>query len=291
MAAAWKGNISFGLVNIPVTLSSAFKAKDLEFHLLHRKDGGRVGYQKICKKCGRTLEEEDIVKAFEPEKDSYVPLEKKDLETGKAENTRNLAISVFVKDDEIDTKLFEKTYYVLPEKNAENLYVLLREAIRGAGMTGVGKIQFGNREHLAALRTDGAAILLNLMHFTEEMVDPKSLKFPALGSAVGKKELELAHELVVNLKGHFQPEEFRNEHHATLEAIIRKRMAQGNGTVSGGGSRGPRGSENKIIDLMERLKQSLEKGAKAPPKKREEKEHEAAAAATAEKHRHRRKAG
>jgi DNA end-binding protein Ku len=171
MPAAWKGTISFGLVSIPITLYPTFKSKDLEFHLLHKDDHGRIGYQKVCKKCGKTLRQEDIVKAFEHEKDAYVPLEKEELDEGKAPNTRNLEISIFVKDGEIDAKLYERPYYVMPAKHAENLYVLLREAIRTSGMVGVGKIQFGNKEHLAALKADGPAIVLNLMHFAEEMED------------------------------------------------------------------------------------------------------------------------
>jgi len=104
MATAWKGTISFGLVNIPVTLYPAFKTKDLEFHLLHKEDQGRIGYQKVCKVCGKILQGDDIIKAFEHAKDEYVPMEKEELEEGKAPNTRNLEISLFVKDAEIDAK-------------------------------------------------------------------------------------------------------------------------------------------------------------------------------------------
>jgi DNA end-binding protein Ku len=259
MPTAWKGTISFGLVNIPITLYPAFKSRDLEFHLLHKEDQGRIGYQKVCKKCGKILRQEDIVKAFEHEKDSYIPMEKEELEEGKAPNTRNLEISLFVKDGEIDSKLYERPYYVMPGKNAENLYVLLREAIRASGMVGVGKIQFGNKEHLAALKADGPAILLNLMHFTEEMEDPKLLKFPALNTAIGKKELDLAKQLVGTLKGHFKPEEFENTHRARLEETIQEKVGK-EMAKSGGGS--AKAGDRKVIDLMERLKQSLQKGEK-----------------------------
>src|SRR6185436_4577112 len=113
MPAAWKGTISFGLVNIPITLMNAFKAKEMEFHMLHKEDNGRIGYQKICKRCGKILQPEDIIKAVEHAKDEYVPLEKEELDEGKAPNTRNLEIALFVKHEDIDTKLFEKPYYVM----------------------------------------------------------------------------------------------------------------------------------------------------------------------------------
>ena len=263
MPAAWKGTISFGLVSIPITLYPTFKSKDLEFHLLHKDDHGRIGYRKICKKCGKILGQEDIVKAFEHEKDAYVPLEKEELDEGKAPNTRNLEISIFVKDDEIDAKLYERPYYVMPAKHAENLYVLLREAIRSSGMVGVGKIQFGNKEHLAALKADGPAILLNLMHFAEEMEDPKLLNFPSIDTAVGKKELELARQLVGTLKGRFQAGEFENTHKARLQETIREKIeagARGAGKAGKAGRAG--GGEGKVIDLMERVKRSLESGSK-----------------------------
>jgi DNA end-binding protein Ku len=266
MPTAWKGTISFGLVNIPITLYPAFKSKDIEFHLLHRDDQGRIGYQKICKKCGKILKPEDIVKAYEHEKDAYIPMEKEELEEGKAPNTRNLEISIFVKEDEIDTKLYERPYYVMPAKNAENLYVLLREAIRASGMIGVGKIQFGNKEHLAALKCDGPAILLNLMHFMDELEDPKLLNFPAVDAPVGKKELDLARQLVSTLKGEFDPEEFRNTHRDRLEEAVQGKIDQEAKTRRKAGAAA---GDRKVIDLMERLKESLAKGggdwSPAPP--------------------------
>jgi DNA end-binding protein Ku len=266
MPTAWKGTISFGLVNIPITLYPAFKSRDLEFHLLHRDDQGRIGYQKICKKCGKVLKSEDIVKAYEHEKDAYIPMEKEELEEGKAPNTRNLEISVFVKEGEIDTKLYERPYYVMPAKNAENLYVLLREAIRSSGMIGVGKIQFGNREHLAALKCDGPAILLNLMHFMDEIEDPKLLNFPPENAAVGKKELDLARQLVATLKGGFDPREFENAHRTRLEETVQGKIDR---DAKARKRAGAAAGDRKVIDLMERLKESLAKGGQdwspAPP--------------------------
>ena len=298
MPTAWKGTISFGLVNIPITLFPAFKSKDLEFHLLHKEDHGRIGYQKVCKKCGKILQQDEIVKAFEHEKDAYVPIEKEELDEGKAPNTRNLEISLFVKEEEIDTKLYDRPYYIMPAKHAENLYVLLHEAIRTSGMVGVGKIQFGNREHLAALKADGPAILLNLMHFAEEMEDPKSLNFPSESTAIGKKELELARQLVGTLKGHFEAEDFKNAHHERLEGIIRAKVeAETGGSSAKGGKAAAKGGDNKVIDLMERLRQSLEKGAKpakAVKHARPQKAHKPQPAlhdAHSERHYHRKKAG
>jgi DNA end-binding protein Ku len=283
MPTAWKGTISFGLVNIPITLYPAFKSKDLEFHLLHKQDHGRIGYQKVCKRCGKILAPGDIVKAFQPEKDVYVPLEPEDVEAGKAPNTRNLEISLFVAEDEIDPKLYERPYYIMPARNAENLYILLREAIRASGMVGVGKIQFGNREHLAALKCDGPAILLNLMHFAEEMEDRDSLQFPAEKAPVGKRELELAKQLVGTLKGHFRADAYANAHRDALEANLRKKA----GAMTG--KRKATAADTKVIDLMERLKQSLAGGkgkgsAKAVKAMADEPVH-------AERHYHRKKAG
>src|SRR6185436_1205684 len=203
---------------------NAFKAKEMEFHLLHKEDHGRIGYQKICKVCNKILQQEDIIKAYEKAKDEYIPLEKEELDEGKAPNTRNLEIALFVKDDQIDTKLYEKPYYVMPGKNADNLYVLLREALRASGRTGIGKIQFGGREHLAALKVDGAGIILNLMHYADELEDPADLQLPPVDKEVGKKELDLAKQLVANMEGEFNPEEFHDTHRAKLHETIQKKV-------------------------------------------------------------------
>ena len=208
------------------------------------------------------------------------------MEAGKAPNTRNLEISLFVKEDEIDAKLYDRPYYIMPARNAENLYVLLREAIRASGMIGVGKIQFGNREHLAALKADGPAVLLNLMHFAEDMEDPREMHFPPESTAVGKKELELAKQLVGTLKGHFRAGEFHNAHKERLEDIIGKKV----GAVKGkAGKAMAAGADRKVIDLMERLKQSLEKGGK--PAKGKAARAEEAEPAHSERHYHRKNAG
>jgi DNA end-binding protein Ku len=155
----------------------------------------------------------------------------------------------------------------------------------------VGKIQFGNKEHLAALKADGPAIVLNLMHFVEEMEDPKLFKFPPLDTSVGRKELDLAKQLVGTLKGHFHAGEFENTHRTRLEETIRGKVDAGMGVAVEGG--GKAGGDRKVIDLMERLKQSLQQGggkaaragkgaktAKAEPE-----------TVHAEKHYHRKKAG
>ena len=122
------------------------------------------------------------------------------------------------------------------------------------GLVGIGKIQFGNREHLTALKAESSAILINLMHFAEEREDPKSLKFRAQGVTPGKKELDLAKQLVGTLKVHFKPEEFENAHRARIEETIRQKASQA--TVATGEARAKAG-KGKVIDLMERLKQSL----------------------------------
>ena len=188
------------------------------------------------------------------------------LEECKAPNTRNLEISLFVKEGEIDTKLYERPYYVMPAKNAENLYVLLREAIRSSGMVGVGKIQFGNKEHLAALKCDGPAILLNLMHFMDELEDPKLLNFPAEDAPVGRKELDLARQLVSSLKGGFDPAEFENTHRSRLEETVQGKIDR---EAKARKKAGVAAGDRKVIDLMERLKESLSQGGQdwspAPP--------------------------
>jgi DNA end-binding protein Ku len=257
--AAWKGTISFGLVNIPVQLQNAIRSKDLEFHLLHKEDHGRIGYQKICKVCGKVVQQEDLVKAYEHRKDEYIPLEKEELDEAKAPNSRNLEIAMFVDEGEIDTKLFEKPYYVLPGKNADNLYVLLREAIRSSGKIGVGRIGFGSREHLGALKVDGAALVLLLMHYADELEDAANLQLPPAEKEVGKKELDLAKQLVASLEGKFDPKEFQDSRRDKLRETIEGKVAEVTATALAGAGKE---KQRKVIDLMERLRESLQESEK-----------------------------
>ena len=131
--AIWSGSISFGLVNVPVRMYSAIDEQELHFHLLHTKDDSRIGYEKVCKKEGKPVPDDEIVKAYEFEDGEYVYLTEEDFEAAEGEVFRTIDVSDFVSYEEIDSIYFERTYYLGPADGADKVYSLLVKAIRAVG--------------------------------------------------------------------------------------------------------------------------------------------------------------
>jgi len=176
--AIWNGTINFGLVTIPVKLFTAVRENELHFNQLHSKDKGRIRYQRVCDTCGKEVPWEDIAKGYEYEKGDYVILSDEDLKAANVEATQSIDIAQFVDLDEIDPKFFEKPYYLEPEKKGRHAYALLRDALAKAGKVGIARVVIRSREHLAALKPNGDALLLEIMHFADELVDVDDLNIP-----------------------------------------------------------------------------------------------------------------
>ncbi len=149
----WSGAISFGLVNIPVKLYSAIHEHDLRFHYVHEKDGSRIGYEKVCKKEGKKVPEDEIVKAYQWSDTEYVPMEDSDFEAAAAtEQGKTLDLLDFVEHDEIDPVSFERTYHLSPAEGAEKVYALLARALEESGLSAIGTYVMRNRQQLGCLR-------------------------------------------------------------------------------------------------------------------------------------------
>ena len=195
--AIWTGSISFGLVNVPVRMYSAISENDLRFHLIHEPDGGRIGYQKICKSEGEPVPDEEIVKGFEFEKDEFVVLEDEDFEAARTEGVKTIELSDFVPYDEIDPIYFERTYFLGPQDGGEKVYGLLREAMEQTGLAALGKFVMRDRQHLGCLRVREGALTLEKMFFHDEI---RPLDEIAPGKVkVAKTELEMATALIEQL--------------------------------------------------------------------------------------------
>jgi Ku protein len=246
----WTGAISFGLVNVPVRLYSAIAETDLRFHLIHEPDGGRIGYQKICKKEEEPIPDDEIVKGFEFEKDEFVVLTDEDFDAAKTEGVKSIEISDFVPYDEIDPIYFEKTYFLGPQKGAEKVYALLREAMEQTGLAAIGKFVMRDRQHLGCLRVREGALTLEQMYFHDEVrpldeIAPGKLKVP-------KAELELATALIERFTGSFDPTRYEDTYREALCDVIRaKRKGK---TVTAPEPE----SEEEPADLMAALRASVE---------------------------------
>src|SRR5919112_4649352 len=178
MAAIWKGSLAFGLVNIPVELRTAVRADHISFRLLHEEDLSPVKYERVCQADGETVPWNEIVKGYEYEKGKFVVLTDEDFKAAALEQSKTIDILDFVKEEEIDPRYFETPYYLVPAKNAEKSYALLREAIRSTGAVGIGKIIIRQTQHLAGIRVVGEALVLEIMRFANELIDTDTLNLP-----------------------------------------------------------------------------------------------------------------
>jgi DNA end-binding protein Ku len=264
--AIWKGSLSFGLVNIPVELYSAVRDHRPKFRLLHAKDESPVHYERVCQSEGKPVAWEDLVKGYEYEKGRFVVLTKDDFKTAALQKTKTLDILDFVDPKAIDERYFETPYYLQASKGADRSYALLREAIRESGKAGIAKIILRETQHLAAVEVIGDALVLTMMRFADELADLADFTFPPRKpEGIRPAELKMAMQLVDNLSAEWEPEKYTDEYVENLMRVIRAKLKGRKPKLEERGT--PRKAE--VVDLMERLKASLERKDEGRRKKEE----------------------
>jgi DNA end-binding protein Ku len=259
--ALWKGAISFGLVTIPIELHAAVRDSRPRFRMLHARDESPIRMERVCARDGQPVAWDDLVKGYEYEKGQFVVLTKEDFQTAALERSRTVDILDFVKSEAIDDRYYETPYYVLPAKGGERAYALLREAIRSSGRVGVAKFIMREAQHLAALEVIGNALVLTLMRFADDLVDVNTFTFPS-ADAVRPQELDLARMLVENLAADWSPSKYTDEYRENLMKVIQAKLKGRRPQLAATGE--PQSAD--VIDLMERLRRSLQGGDAAAPK-------------------------
>ena len=257
MAAIWKGSLAFGLVNIPVELRTAIRSDHISFRLLHEEDLSPVKYERVCQADGEAVPWNEIVKGYEYEKGKFVVLTDEDFKAAALEASKTIDILDFVQQEEIDPRYFETPYYLIPAKGAEKSYALLREAIRSTGAVGIGKIIIRQTQHLAGIKVLGEALVLEIMRFSNELVDASEYSFPSRED-VRPQELKMAEQLVENLAEPFDPSRYTDDYRANLMKIIRAKMKGKKIEVAEPEER----ESTQVVDLITRLQESLEMGKK-----------------------------
>jgi DNA end-binding protein Ku len=254
MRAIWSGSLSFGLINIPVKIYSASQERGLSFKLLEKTTLCPIGYAKVCKTNSKPVKYEDIVKGYEYAKGDYVVLLDEDFKKANARKTKAIDIVEFVAEDEVDSKFYDKPYYLEPDPKAVKAYALLREALTRSKKIAIAKFVLKDKEHLAAVKPDGNILILNQLRFDDEIRKPEGLNAPGKEN-YSEKEIDMALALVKQLTEHFKPEDFKDTYTEDLKEIIAEK-AKGKKPKQHGKEPEP---TTDVADLMAILKESLEK--------------------------------
>lgn len=257
----WTGAISFGLVNIPVSLVPAEQREELDFTLLDERDRSPIGYQKISKRTGKPVPADRIVRGFEYTSGRYVIVTDEDLRRASPERTQRIDVLAFVETGAIAPVYFDRPYYLEPARGGERGYALFREALRRSGRVAVASVVVKTRQHLAAVLVQERLLVLNLLRYASELRDPARLRVPAEGrKALGipERELQMAERLIDEMTGEWDPSRYHDEYQEELLAFVKKRGRAGRvaeAPETAEEEAAPRRAD--IIDIAELLKRSL----------------------------------
>ncbi|WP_423798831.1 Ku protein [Neobacillus sp. SAB-20_R2A] len=269
MHTMWKGSISFGLVNIPIKLHTATEDKDIKLRTLHKKCHAPIKYEKVCTVCEEEVKPEEIVRAYEYTKGKFVVLDEEDLEKLRKENEEKaVEIIDFVKIEEIDPIYFERSYYMSPNEGGGKAYSLLRKALEESQKVGIAKIVIRSKEQLAVIRVYENTLVMETIHFPDEVRKAADVPNVPSEDKVTKKELDTAILLIDQLTSAFEPEKYTDEYRTALLELIESKR-QGKDTVTAA----TKEVATNVTDLMAALQASIDrtkpkKAATAAPRKK-----------------------
>ena len=253
--AIWKGSISFGLVNIPIALYPATRREEFKFRLLRKTDLSPVNYKRVAEKDGKEVPWDQIVKGYEYEKGKYVVLKDEDFQRVDVEATQTVDIQDFVELDEIDPIFFYKPYYLEPQKGGDKAYALLRDALKDSKKVGVAKVVIKTREYLAGVKPEDGALVLELMHFADELANTTKLHIPKKVE-IGKREITMAKSLIDSMSSKWNPEKYKDDYREALMEVIEEKVEAGGKEIEEKPKKAPK--PTKVIDLVSVLQKSLE---------------------------------
>jgi DNA end-binding protein Ku len=251
----WTGSITFGLVNIPVKLFVAVREKDLHFHMLHDQDLARLQRKMVCSADGKEVHPEHVVKGYEISPGQYVVVRDKELEAAAPKKSKTIEIEDFVELDEIDPVYFDRPYYVVPQEQGTKAYRLLVEALEKSKKVGIARFVMRAKEYLCALRPQDGALVLETMHFNDEVIPVDKVDGVPHKAKSDERELKMASQLIESLTTKFKPEKYRDTYREAVQEII-ERKAEGEEIVTQ-----PEAKETKgrVTNLMAALEASLAK--------------------------------
>jgi DNA end-binding protein Ku len=254
MRAIWKGSVSFGLVNVPIRLYSATENHDVQFRQVHREDGGRIKYQRVCSECGEQIAYDDIAKGYETEDGGMVVLDDSDFADLPSRTSKEIGVVKFVPADQIDPLWLDKSYYLEPDKSSVKPYLLLRDALESEKRVAIVTVSIRTRMTMAVLRVRDGVIVMQTMIWPDEIRKPD---FAVLGDGAkaSDQELKMAHLLIDQLAGDFEPDEYEDDYALALKELVRAK-------VEGGEIQAPAPAaeeSGEVVDLLAALARSVEK--------------------------------
>jgi DNA end-binding protein Ku len=258
MRTIWKGAISFGLVTIPVKLYSATQEQDVSFHQVHRDDGGRIKYQRVCSVDGQQVAYADIAKGYELPTGEVVVLTDEDFADLPLVTSKTVEVLQFVPLEQVDPMYFDSSYYLEPEDLGVKPYVLLRDALDRSARVALVKVALRQRERLACLRSKGGVLVLETMLWPDEIRAP-DFGFLSDDVTARPQELAMAESLIEALAGDFDPTEYHDEYRAALQQVIEAKV-EGRDVVA---PPGQATEEGAVVDLMAALRASVEAAQRA----------------------------
>jgi DNA end-binding protein Ku len=221
----WSGSISFGLVTIPVRLFTAVREKRLHFRTLHDQDKVPLKQKMFCPADGKEVHPEHTVKGFEIEKDRFVIIQQDELDAAAPKRSKAIEIQDFVELSEIDPLFFDRPYYIAPKPEGAKPYKLLLEAMQKSGKVGIAKVVMWNREYLAAVRPLEDTLVLETMHYNDEVVRADTVGGLEVKAKVDDRELKMATQLIDSLTTDFTPDNYKDEYREEVMALIERKAA------------------------------------------------------------------
>jgi DNA end-binding protein Ku len=249
----WKGAVSFGLVNVPVKLYAATEDHDISFRQVHREDGGRIHYKRVCSVDGEEVSYDDIAKGYETEDGEMVVITDDDLKNLPNQSSKEIAVEKFVPADQIDPMLLDRPYYLEPEKGAAKAYALLRDALDASDRMALVAVAIRNRKNMAVLRVRDGIIVLQTMIWPDEIRSSDFANLGDVGSAT-ERELSMATMLVDSLSGDWDPEEFQDDYAEAVQVMVETKL------TGGEVKHAPEPKDTgEVVDLLAALQRSVDR--------------------------------
>jgi DNA end-binding protein Ku len=255
----WKGQISFGLVTVPVQMYTAVRSQDLTFRQINASTHARVRHKRVDADTGEEVPTHDIQKGYEIAKDSYVVVDPAELDRLAPKASGTIDIRDFVPTQQIDPIYYDKPYYLVPDGDlAARPYELLSRAMEGRAQSAIATFVMRTKEYLAAIRASDGRLVLSTMHYADEVVDATSLGFTKTPADVDDRDLDMAEQLIEKFLTDFEPTSYRDQHRERVREFLESKMAGEQVHIPADDR-----ADAEVIDLRAALERSLQRGAQS----------------------------